>query len=85
MAATTEPANANEGYNNLLARAQDRIDCAMAQQNNRLALNGLRLTAIPPEVFEMKWLHELDLSDNCLTVIPTDITKLTFLKKLNVR
>lgn len=42
------------------------------------------LTEIPPEVFEVRTLQQLDLQRNALSYIPTDISKLTDLTFLNL-
>jgi hypothetical protein len=66
-------------------------ECPKAEYNNRatvsngdnaLDLSNMRLHAIPPRVFEMTDLEELDLSENELTELPKDILRLTKLRVL---
>ena len=62
----------------------DRIQEAKEKQSKRLELWG-GLTEIPPEVFELEWLEELDLRRNKITVVPPEIQALKHLKELDLR
>lgn len=47
-----------------------------------LRLSGVNLREIPPEVWELEHLTELDLSNNRLTTLPPEIGRLTNLERL---
>jgi hypothetical protein len=50
----------------------------------RLNLSDNRLSAVPPEFFDLTQLTELDLSNNQLTALPDDLAKLQKLASLNL-
>ncbi|MFD0559882.1 leucine rich repeat (LRR) protein [Stackebrandtia endophytica] len=49
-----------------------------------LDLSGRRLTAVPPQVFQLPLLRRLDLSDNEIADLPEDILALSELEHLNL-
>ncbi|MBE7536060.1 MAG: hypothetical protein HS124_10065 [Anaerolineales bacterium] len=70
--------------------AKTMIDHAKEMGLTKISLTPLHqpqlepLTEIPPEVFELRNLRQLDLQRNALSYIPTDISKLTNLSLLNL-
>ena len=52
--------------------------------NRHYTSDAEKLTAIPPEIFEMQQLESLDLSWNRITEIPREIARLENLKSLNL-
>src|ERR1022692_3889324 len=66
------------------AEAEARIRYVLESRDTSLDLSGCRLHAVPPEVFGMTWLVDLNLQDNLLTDIPDDIALLRELQSLEL-
>ena len=49
-----------------------------------IAVNKIKLPIIPPEVFELTHLEELNLRNNVIQVLPEQIKQLSKLKKINL-
>ncbi|WP_020557910.1 leucine-rich repeat domain-containing protein [Thiofilum flexile] len=73
--------------------ALERIEACRQTQALSLDLSDLLLDEIPPSVFELDWLEELDLSmpiekfnrpNRFIETIPTEIAQLTKLLRLNI-
>jgi Leucine-rich repeat (LRR) protein len=62
-----------------------RIKEAKKEQNKELRLDSCELAEIPLEVFEMKWLEKLDLSNNRLVTLYKAIENLQNLTMLDLR
>ncbi len=70
----------HQGYEEAL----QRINLAENENSTKLYLSGLGLREIPPEVFKLKNLKLLDLSDNYIAFTPESIATLSNLQKLNL-
>ena len=75
-AAATPPAD--RGY----VTALRRIERCRVHRDRELDLRSLRLTRLPPELFDLEVLRELDLSLNFLTSLPREIARLKLLEIL---
>lgn len=61
-----------------------KIEEAKASGTNELYLGGMGITTLPPEIFQLTNLTELDLRHNQFSSLPPEICKLTNLQKLNL-
>lgn len=59
-------------------------DGSHVPKSTALSLRGLKLERLPPKLFELTWLFELDLADNELTLLPDSFARLTALGRLNL-
>ncbi len=62
--------------------AQRRIQQAIAEKSPKLDLSRLELSAVPPEIGQLKGLQWLDLSANELTAVPPEIGQFKDLQSL---
>jgi hypothetical protein len=63
---------------------EQRIEHARDSRAEKLDLSGLKLSEIPPDVFELPLLKELNLSNNQITEIPERIDYLLNLEHLDI-
>jgi internalin A len=56
----------------------------VAQRTGTLSLANRKLTALPPEIFQLTSLQELDLTNRRLGALPPEIGQLTHLQKLSL-
>jgi small GTP-binding protein len=62
----------------------NKIKKAKAYGDTTLYLGGMGITTLPPELFQLTNLTELDLRHNQFSSLPSEICKLTNLQKLNL-
>src|ERR1700716_1607856 len=67
-----------------IREAERRISQARITSPNKLSLNGLDLTEVPPTVAQLMGLRHLVLSNNRITSIPRFVTKLVNLTSLDL-
>jgi internalin A len=72
--------DSSEGY----AEASSRIQAALQNDERSLDLSGLRLTKVPPEIWQLTRLANLDLGGNDLTCVPPEIGLLENLTTLEI-
>ncbi|NEX59722.1 leucine-rich repeat domain-containing protein [Noviherbaspirillum galbum] len=82
------PGSPDSGKTTLLSGYQiagERIAVAADPRVTSLILSGLGLTRLPPALWEMDHLEDLDLSGNRLAVIPREMLRLRNLRRLDLR
>lgn len=73
--------DSDAGYQEALRRIKE----AQMSGTTELDLSWIRLTAVPPEIGQLKTLQKLELWGNQLTALPPEITQLVSLEHLNLK